>query len=47
MNIFKVPLKYEPKNIYVAGLILNDKIIDERIWLLENWNLNLSNMDVL
>lgn len=47
MNIFKVPLKYEPKNIYVAGLILNDKIVDERIWLLENWNLNLSNMDVL
>lgn len=47
MNIFKVPLKYEPKNIYVSGLILNDEIIDDRIWLLENWNLNLSNMDVL
>ena len=47
MNIFKVPLKYEPKNIYVSGLILNDEIVDDRIWLLENWNLNLSNMDVL
>jgi hypothetical protein len=47
INIFEVPLKFEPKNIYVSGLILNDEIIDDRIWSLNNWNLNLSNMDVL
>lgn len=47
INIFKVPLKFEPKNIYVSGLILDNEIVDDRIWSLENWNLNLSNMDVL
>ena len=47
INILKVPIQYEPKNIYVSGLILDNEVIDDRIWLLENWNLNLSNMDVL
>lgn len=47
INLFKVPLQYEPKNIYVSGFILKEEIIDDRVWSIKNWNLNLSNMDVL
>ena len=47
LNMIKIPRKYEPKNVYVSGLILNDSVVDERVWDIKNWNLNLSNMDVL
>jgi len=47
LNLIKIPLKYEPKNLYVSGLILDETIIDDRVWNIKNWNLNLSNMDVL
>lgn len=46
-NLIKIPLKYEPKNVYVAGLILDNTFIDDRVWNLDYWDLNLANMDVL
>lgn len=46
-NLIRVPIKFEPKNVYVSGLILDESVIDDRIWNIQNWNLNLSNMDVI
>lgn len=45
-NMFKVPEKYQPKNVHMSGKILDDTIIDERIFDINNWNVNLSNYDV-
>ncbi len=45
-NLFKVPEKYRPKNVYMSGKILDDTLVDERVFDLKNWNVNLSNYDV-
>lgn len=45
-NLFKVPKKYRPKNVYMSGKILDDSLVDERVFELKNWNVNLSNYDV-
>jgi len=45
-NLFRVPEKYRPKNVYMSGKILDDTMIDERVFDLANWNVNLSNYDV-
>lgn len=45
-NMFKVPEKLRPKNVYMSGKILDDTMVDERIFDLANWNVNLSNYDV-
>lgn len=45
-NLFKVPKKYQPKNVYMSGKILDDTLVDERIFGIKNWNVNLSNYDV-
>lgn len=45
-NLLKVPKKFHPKNIYMSGKILNKAMVDDRIFNLKNWNVNLSNYDV-
>lgn len=45
-NLFKVPEKYRPKNVYMTGRILDDALVDERVFDIANWNVNLSNYDV-
>lgn len=45
-NLFRVPEKYQPKSIYMSGKILIDSMIDERVFDIKNWNVNLSNYDV-
>lgn len=45
-NLFKIPEKYQPKNVHMSGKILDDTMIDERIFDIDNWNVNLSNYDV-
>lgn len=45
-NLLKVPEKLQPKKVYMSGKILNDTIVDNRIFDLRNWNVNLSNYDV-
>lgn len=45
-NLFRVPEKYQPKNVHMSGKILDDTMIDERIFDIDNWNVNLSNYDV-
>jgi hypothetical protein len=45
-NLIKVPKIYEPKNIYMSGAILNTENVDDRIFDLNAWEVNLSNYDV-
>jgi len=45
VNMFKVPKKLEPRRIRMAGKILINGMIDERILDLANWNVNLANYD--
>jgi len=46
VNMIKVPAKYQPKNIYMSALKLDDSI-DNDIFDIENWEINLSNFDVI
>ena len=45
-NMFKVPRFFEPKKIYMSGKILTSDI-DERVFQINNWSVNLSNYDVV
>lgn len=45
-NLFKVPEKYEPIKIMFVGKILNDDKVDNRVFNLSNWRINLSDFDV-
>jgi hypothetical protein len=45
-NLIEVPSKYEPKTVHMSGKILDSENIDERIFDINNWNVNLSNYDV-
>lgn len=47
MGLFKIPKRFEPKKVYMAGKILDNTKIDNRIFNIENWNVNLSNFDVV
>lgn len=47
LTLFKVPEKYIPKTVYMAGKILDEGKIKEDIFDINNWNVNLSNFDVL
>jgi len=46
-TLFKVPTKYIPKTVYMSGKILDKKKIKENIFDIHNWNVNLSNFDVV
>lgn len=46
-TLFKVPTKYVPKTVYMSGKILDKEKIKEDIFNISNWNVNLSNFDVL
>lgn len=45
-NLIKVPKKYEPKTVYMSGKILDKNKIDDSIFNINNWHVNLSNFDV-
>ena len=45
-NLIKVPSKYEPKTVHMSGKILDDSVVDNRVFDIKNWNVNLSNYDV-
>ncbi|MEA3493433.1 MAG: GNAT family N-acetyltransferase [Candidatus Margulisiibacteriota bacterium] len=46
INLVKVPKRFEPKAVRMSGRILIDSKIDERVFDINNWNVNLSNFDV-
>lgn len=45
--LYKVPQKYIPKVVYMSGKILDTTKISRKIYDVENWNVNISNFDVL
>jgi len=47
IGLYKVPKKFEPKTVYMSGKILDNTKIDEKIFYIQYWNVNLSNFDVL
>lgn len=46
VNMLKVPQKFQPKNVYMSGLVL-DETLDFEVFNKDNWNVNLSNFDVV
>lgn len=45
-NLFEVPKKFEPKSVYMSGMILIEELLDTSIFNIDNWCVNLSNFDV-
>lgn len=46
INMFKIPRYFEPKKVYMSGKILTSDV-DDRVFELKNWAVNLSNYDVV
>lgn len=46
-TLFRVPKKFIPKTVYMSGKILDNEKIKEDIFNISNWNVNLSNFDVI
>ncbi len=44
-NLIKVPERFRPKTIRVSGKIIMNELIDDRIFNIREWNVNLSNFD--
>lgn len=42
----RVPSRWEPRQIRLCGKVLRPEIVDERVFNIVNWNVNLSNFDV-
>jgi len=45
-NLIEVPSKYEPKIVHMSGKILDETKVDDKVYNINNWNVNLSNYDV-
>jgi hypothetical protein len=46
-EMFRVPPRFEKKAWFLAGRILREDLVDERIFDIANWNINLSNGDLV
>ena len=45
--MIKVPRKLEPKRFYFLGKVLDESFENESIYNIKNWDVNLSNYDLL
>jgi hypothetical protein len=45
-NLIRLPQKYAPKAIRMSGLILDRSKVDERVFVMSNWQVGLANFDV-
>lgn len=45
-GLIKVPRFIEPQRIMMTGKVLIPEIVDESVFAIDNWNVNLSNFDV-
>lgn len=45
-NLIKAPSKYAPKEIRMSGRILDGSKVDERVFVMSNWQVGLANFDV-
>jgi len=46
-EMFRIPARFEKKAWFVAGRILRDDLVDDRIFDISHWNINLSNGDLV
>jgi len=46
-NLLQIPEKMEPKAIRMAGLILDETAVDDRVFNFDNWAVNLADFDVV
>ena len=46
-DMFRVPPRLEKKAWFVAGRILRDDLVDDRVFDISHWNINLSNGDLV
>lgn len=46
-GLIPVPRKYEPKNFFFVGKILDKDALGDEIWDIHNWDTNLSNYDLI
>jgi hypothetical protein len=46
-EMFRVPERFEKKAWWLAGRVLRGDLVDERIFDIANWNINLSNGDLV
>jgi hypothetical protein len=47
-GMVKLPRKFEPKNFHFTGIVLDKKIFDDDLFYnINNWDVNLSNYDLL
>jgi hypothetical protein len=44
--LLRVPHSKKPRRVRMCGRLLVPGIVDDRIWHIENWNVNISNFDV-
>lgn len=45
-NLIRVPQKFAPKAIRMSGSILDSSKVDERVFVMSNWQVGLANFDV-
>jgi hypothetical protein len=45
-GLFRVPDWKKPQRVRMTGKILSPELVDERVFDVRNWNVNLSNIDV-
>lgn len=44
--LLRVPAFMRPRRVYMCGKLLAPGVLDDRIFQIENWNVNISNFDV-
>ena len=48
IGLIRIPVRYEPKHFYVTGKILDKTVIEDSVFYdIKNWDLNLSNYDII
>ena len=46
INMIKLPKSRKPRTIRMCGKILDPHVVDDQVFHLHNWNINISNFDV-
>jgi hypothetical protein len=46
MPLIRIPRSLEPQKVMMTGKILLSEVVDESVFTVENWNVNISNFDV-
>lgn len=47
LGLIKIPRRFEPKKFHFTGHILDKSSISDSVWSINNWDINLSNYDLI